>query len=662
MANERVLIINNSIAECEFIVEQVLTPNGYASVIGADCDQTQTLLAQLPDLILMDLSTVEAMDCSPLAMMAQQGLTVPVVVLVGQDVESLPLGLLRQGAKAYVTKPFEAADVLAAIEQSLTETRLCQERATLIERLKAADDRIEQHLKELNTLFGVGKSVTAAFNREQLFSRLVEAAIYLTRAEESSLLLVDETSDELYVAATRGMDEWSAHSLRVSVADSLAGSVVTSGQALILDQEALTEADPDSPATALMYVPLYLRGQIKGVLGVTHRQQHHTFTNHQLRLLSTLADYGAIFLDSVQLTDQIEREQAKLNTILDEISQPIALLDEQNRLLSANVPFRCLFDLEQTAATLQPVTDLLTHQRFLEFITSDANDGHYREIFLDDERTFAAVLAPIAHVGRALIMQDITHFKSLNQTKSNFIFTAAQTMQSPLVSVREYADMLQTAGSLTEKQEMFFDRVVQGVDNMIGLLNNLLDLKQVENGSDLSLTVFDLGQITAEVVAEFQTQARHKRQQLVYHAPLSPAFVMGAPLRLRQVIGHLLDNAIKYTPDGGRIATIIQVEGEQVILKVEDDGAGIPAADLPFIFDKFFRVERKQQPLQPGMGLGLAICKTVIEKYDGTIWVESVYGQGSTFFITLPFASPESDDQSAIDLAPSESILSQTVG
>ncbi len=639
MANERVLVINNSIEERRHVTEQILIPNGYEVRVAADRDGLKTALADPPDVILLDWTAPEMVDLQPLAMMQEQGLTIPVILLVAQEAEGIPISLLRQGVKDYVIRPIDTDDLLAALERALVDVRLCQDQANLNQRLMASQEQVEQHLKELNTLFGVGKSITATFNQEQVFARLVEAAIYLTDAEESVLLLIDESRQTLYAAEARGMDEWKTRSLRLNVADSLAGQVVTQGQSFIFNQAQLQERQPDYPAQALMYVPLRLREEIKGVLGVSHRHQARQFTNHDLRLLSALSDYAAVFVDNADLVTLAKNNQTMLTTLLNEVEQPVAVLDDADRMILSNTTFRYLFDLGAAALDPCPVNELLSHQPLLDFISATPEAGHQSELFLDDERIFSATLLPVPGVGRGLVMQDITHFKTLNQIKSDFITAAADKMQTPLVSTREYAEMLQTAGGLSEKQEMFFDRVITGLDKSIQLINHLLDLSTVENGTDLNLTVFDLSQITAEVVAEFQNQARQKRQQLIYHAPAQPAFIVGSPLRLRQVIGHLLDNAINYTPPDGRISTIIQIEAEQVLVKIEDNGQGIPHVDLPFIFDKFFQVRSKEQADQQGMGLGLAICKSVIEKYGGSIWVESVYDQGSTFFFSLPSAS-----------------------
>jgi two-component system NtrC family sensor kinase len=199
--------------------------------------------------------------------------------------------------------------------------------------------------------------------------------------------------------------------------------------------------------------------------------------------------------------------------------------------------------------------------------------------------------------------------------------------------------MLRTTGNLNQKQSLFANRITNVVSHITDLIDNLLDLSTIELGVDPNVTVVDIGALTARVIADFQEQAHRRQQQLTYHPVDRPVPVEGNPLRLKQVVSNLIDNALKYTPNAGQISTIVQVEDNQVWFKVEDSGVGIPPADLPFVFDKFFRVKARAQNDTHGTGLGLAICKSIIEKYGGHIWVESQPGHGSVFIFTLPIVS-----------------------
>jgi two-component system NtrC family sensor kinase len=296
---------------------------------------------------------------------------------------------------------------------------------------------------------------------------------------------------------------------------------------------------------------------------------------------------------------------------------------------------------------------LIHNESLLDLIASapDAGSSHKREIPLDDGRIFYATLTPIPEVGRAVIMQDITYFKELDRLKSDFVSTVSHDLRAPLTSVKAYAQMLEMAGDLNDKQTLFMNRIVKATDHIAALINDLLDLSRIEAGVDLELSALDLDRLATEVVAEFQEAAGGKRQQLVYHSSGQPTPVVGNELRLKQVLSNLIGNALKYTPEGGRILAMTQRSDTQVLLKVEDNGLGIPPADLPFVFDKFYRVKNDDRAEIQGTGLGLAICKSIIEKYGGSVWVESQYQQGSSFTFTLPLAAEAISGQTALNLA-----------
>jgi two-component system NtrC family sensor kinase len=558
MANERVLIIDDSVQNVDFLTGYVLEPNGYQVLVARDGEQGLNMaLEQRPDLILLDLKMPRMTGLEVLDALNAQQVNIPVIVMTFHGSETMAVEAFRKGSKDYILKPFEISEILNAMGRALTEVRLRKERDELTQRLLASNRQLEQRLKELSTLFGIGKSVTSLLDQDKLLSRLVEAAIYLTNAEEGALLLVDNKTDELYMVAARGIDERLVRSFRVRVNDSLAGEVITTGQPVILAGEDFTEINASYRVRSLMYVPLKVKGRVSGVLSVDNRYQERDFTNHDLRLLSTLADYAAITLENARLFNQAESERSKLATVLGEIEEPVVIITgPDDRLAVANTAFRRTFGLDTTLVENQLLTELLQNQPLLEFIAnaSDTNNSHKGEISLDDGRMFYATLMPIPDVGRAIIMQDVTHLKELDRMKSDFVSTMSYDLRTPLSSIKEYAQKLSITGELNEKQKLFVDRITNGVEHVTTLIDGLLDLSTIEVDLDPNVSVVDIGRLTAEAVTEFQDQASRKRQQLIYHKPDQPAPVAGNEGRLRQVINNLIDNAVKYTWEEGQIS------------------------------------------------------------------------------------------------------------
>ncbi len=641
MADERVLVVDDSAENIEFIVDYVLKPNGYIPSTARDgVEGLRKAQREHPDLILLDMNMPKMTGIEVLEALQNEGLQIPVILMTFHGSETLAVTAFRQGIKDYILKPFQIEEMLDAMERALTEVRLRRERDDLMARLIGANRMLEQRVRELNTLFSIGKSVTALLDLDKLLARLVEAAVYLTGAEEGSLLLLNEQSQELYMVAAQGLDERIAHSIKIRVVeDSLASEVIKTGEPIILTGDEIQRVKTAHPAKSLIYVPLKVKNQISGVLGVDKHQTDQPFTKHHVRLLSVLASYAAIALENARLFAQAESERTKLATVLGGTEEPVLVTTgRDNRIVLANAAARRAFGLGTTVVEGQPLAQLIDNEKLVNFVTGAPEIGSAQksEIPLSDGRTLYATLTPIPGVGRAVIMQDITHLKELDQMKTEFVSTVSHDLRSPLTSIQGYAQMLKSVGPLNEKQESFVERITQGVNRTTELVNDLLDIGRIEAGLDMEMVPCDVSSIVREVVEQFKDTANAKSQKLVYHGPPKLPRVRGNGLRLRQVISNLAGNAIKYTPEGGEVRLTVRMENNTLLLSVEDNGIGIPPGDLPYIFDKFYRVESKQTAGIQGTGLGLAICKSVVEKHRGRIWAESEPGKGSIFYVALP--------------------------
>ncbi len=642
MVNEQILIVDDSVQNVNFLTEQVLIPNGYQPLVAQDGETGLNMaLNQNPDLILLDINVSKMNGMELLDAINIQNLNMPVIIMDSRSDETSALHAFRMGVKDYVLKPFEASDMLNSIQRALTEIRLSREKEALSQRLEITDEKLQKRLRELNTLFGISKSVMSVLDRDKLLSLLVEAAIYLTDAEEGSLMLVDDKTDELYIVAARGMDNRVARSFRLPVQNSLAGEVVISGQPVIMADEDALEIKSGYLVHSLIYVPLLVKERVGGVLAVNNRQQIRSFSNHNLRLLSALADYAAIFLENARVYKLAVEEQAKLASIMSEVEEPVVVVaGQESQVVTSNAAFRRAFELEEDAVNGRPLSSSIGNQTLLDLViaTNDTSTNYKNEVSLDDGRTFYITVTPIPNVGRAIVMQDVSYFKALDRMKSDFVSTVSHDLRAPLNSIKEYAQMLGLVGELNQKQQLFVNCITKGAEQITTLVDNLLDLSSIEADIGSSITVVDLGQLTTTVMAAFQSQAGRKRQKLIGHIAGEPVPVAGNLDRLQQVVANLIDNALKCTPNEGQISVIIQAVDKQVVFKIEDNGLGIPPADLPFLFDKFFRVKDKDQNNPRGAGLGLAICKSIIEKYGGHIWAENQPDQGSVFTFTLPLA------------------------
>jgi two-component system phosphate regulon sensor histidine kinase PhoR len=220
--------------------------------------------------------------------------------------------------------------------------------------------------------------------------------------------------------------------------------------------------------------------------------------------------------------------------------------------------------------------------------------------------------------------------------KSEFVSNVSHDLRSPLTTIKGFVQLLPKAGPLTPQQQEFSAKILKGVEYITELIGDLLDLGKIEAGVGLDMDVCQLDSIISKAVEDLRSQAEAKRQRLDVELTPQLSPVLGNDLRLGQVVANLVDNAIKYTPEGGLISVRANNDNGEIVVSVQDTGFGIPPADQPYIFDKFYRVQSEETDDIKGTGLGLAIVKSVIERHNGRVWVESKPGVGSTFTFMLP--------------------------
>jgi two-component system phosphate regulon sensor histidine kinase PhoR len=649
VAGERILVVDDRSENIDFIVEYVLKPNGYRALTARDGEEgLRKVLTENPDLILLDMQMPRMTGIEVLESLKEHGKNIPVILMTFHGSEELAVRVFRLGVKNYIIKPFEIEEMLAAIEQALAEARLRKERDQLTERLMQVNRQLEQRVKELNTLYGIGRSVTSLLEVDRLLNRVIEAASYITGAEEGWLLLVDEMTEELYMRAALGFDEKTARSFRLKVQDSLAGSVVKTGEPVLIGG-GKHKIKTAYLVKALLMVPLRVGERVIGILSVNRRVSDEGFTNNELYLLSALADYAAIAIENARLFQETESEHRKLQAILSRTADAVIVTDKENRIILLNQAAKIAFCPDNEVTVDQPLTNVVHNQDLIELFSQATSEGRplRAEISLDGDRTLYATLSPIEGVGRVAVVQDITHLKKLDQMKSDFVSTVSHDLRSPLTTIKGFVDLMGVVGPLNEQQQDFVNRIQKGVITITELINDLLDIGRIEAEVNLNMERCAFDEVITESVDELRDQAGSKQQTLVATLPPHLPPVWGNPLRLRQVVDNLVNNAIKYTPEGGKIVVWVEEYDSQVALHVSDTGLGIPHADQPYVFDKFYRVHSEETENITGTGLGLAIVKTIVEKHNGRVWVESEPGKGSTFTVLLPVHQDKAAPQSS---------------
>lgn len=329
-------------------------------------------------------------------------------------------------------------------------------------------------------------------------------------------------------------------------------------------------------------------------------------------------------------------ELQKLETVLNHIEDGVMILDNEHRILLLNPIVKRAFGLVNEDYRNRPVLEIISHPDVINLLKMGSdNPLPFHEIAFDDGRVYSAQYTPIPGIGAAITLQDISYIKQVDRLKSEFVHTVSHDLRSPLTAVLGYTELLGRIGTLNPQQKEFVQRIQISVQNITALVNDLLDLGRIEAGFDIQKEVIPLDAIIQFTLEHLKPQADDKRQKIKFEQPNDVPKLRGNPIRLRQMLDNLIGNAIKYTPEGGNIAIQLQTQGDQVILRISDTGPGIPPADQPHIFDKFYRASNVPSGVG-GSGLGLAIVKSIVDNHQGRIWVDSILGQGTTFTVIFP--------------------------
>ena len=622
-SNERISVLFHSSLISRYQVETVKTAQALQ----------QSLTSFSPDVLLIEEQFHDPSSLELVSGLLNEKPDFPVIFFSEQDSQIKPSQVVSLGVADWIQGPFDPADIPEVVEKALgwsKRWRQWQQRE-----IRYVTGTLQHRVDELETMFRVGRAITSRLNLDQVLAEVVDAAVEISGAEEGSILLPDEETGELYIRAARNFQEDFVRTFRLPVNDTQAGHVFKTGEPLLWN-----DVDPQKIKTAylvfsIIYVPLIFHDQIIGVLGVDNRESQRGFSEQNLTLLSTMADYAAIAIENAKLYSQTEVERSKLETILTQIQDGVLVVDENDCLVLVNHIVRKAFDLGDQPLVGKKYTEVFSNRDLIMLVRGDAPHRDRTEIRIADQKFYQARATQITGVGRVVSLHDISYLKELDQAKTEFVTTVSHDLRSPLTSIMGYVELIKRVGEVNDKQMEYIQRVQTGVHNITKMINEILELGKIENRLDKNFEMVLIPPIIEDVVAAQKPVLADRNQSISVNLTKNLPAVFGDVIQLRQLVENLIGNAIKYTGLGGKITVSGEQEKEQVILRVQDTGYGIPLEDQAKIFDRFYRAKNVTSETQ-GTGLGLSITKSIVENHKGRIWVDSKVGEGSTFTVVLP--------------------------
>lgn len=342
--------------------------------------------------------------------------------------------------------------------------------------------------------------------------------------------------------------------------------------------------------------------------------------------------------------DEISREKSKLETILSHMADGVVAFDDEGNLFMANPAARRMLGIDPNHGD----PELL--RRAGEQLWNDwgLDQEHEEPLIVErGDRILSVYLAQIpaggnpGGAGTVCVLHDITEMEQLERLRKEFVANVSHELRTPLTAIKSYSETLLADEQIDGQTRRSFLQVIHDeTDRMARLVRDLLDLSQLESHrATWDREYCLLSELAQRVLTKLQPQIAAKNLQVFvkHRGSLPEPLIYADPDRLQQVLLNIVSNAVEFTPDGGTIAITIEPGEQEVLVEVSDTGIGIPAEDLPRLFDRFYRVDKSRTRQMGGTGLGLAIARQIVEGHGGRISVTSTLGQGTTVSFTVPY-------------------------
>lgn len=512
----------------------------------------------------------------------------------------------------------------------------------------------DHRIRQRDYLLEITRSLTQELNLDILLKRILELAAEML-AGKAGLIALREEGSGWSIGASHGIQPTFLQYLEPILAEipennDQAGLELPQVNRIL---QLLTKRASMNLLTGVG-LPLISEKQVIGLIFI-FRGYQGKFSANDRAVLQSFADQAAIAVINAQLYTQVSREKSRLDALLDSAADGIIIMGSDHQIEKCNQAFARI--MRKDVSMIQGQThegvirwESLQQGQSLEEaelsgwpLTANANlyvEGNLRRPdgdLIPVGITYAPLLSGEGKLINVIAsVRDITHFREAEELKSVFVSVVSHELKTPVALIKGYV------GTLRREDVSWDSEIVQDslkviedeADRLTELIENLLDASRLQAGGfSLSLAEIKIDRLASEVAERIQ--ANTEKHKILVQFPDQFPTIVGDQNRLEQVFYNLLENAVKYSPEGGEIRVSGQIRSKQIIVCVQDQGSGISREDIPHVFDRFYRANEAAKNTQ-GAGLGLYLSRAVVDAHNGRIWVEPRYEQGTRICFSLP--------------------------
>ncbi|MGX7434385.1 cell wall metabolism sensor histidine kinase WalK [Aerococcus sanguinicola] len=386
--------------------------------------------------------------------------------------------------------------------------------------------------------------------------------------------------------------------------------------------------------------------------------QVQVYSDDEIGNLAESINYLSVRVKEAQ--ESTESERQRLDSVLKHMTDGIMATDRRGRIILTNrkaLDFISASEEEVMGHSIMEVLKLQDRYTFRELF--DSNDEILIDMSTPDQESvikgeYSIIQRDSGFIsGLVWVLTDVTEREKIERDRRQFVSNVSHELRTPLTSVRSYSEALADGAIADQDLAVEFLGVIQNeTDRMIRMIGDLLHLSNMDSGKEqLNFELVSFTALVSHVLDRFDMMMQSgqfgtDRSFTIVRELAGDDYFVGIDQdRMTQVIDNIINNAIKYSPDGGTITVRLMSTHNEVTLSVQDQGLGVPQKSIPHLFDRFYRVDKARSRAQGGTGLGLAIAKEVIEMHHGRIWVNSIENKGSTLFVSLPYVEFYGEDE-----------------